>query len=238
MTLQPYSLLMIAGIAITLLFWRRLARNDMPLLFIYLSALAGAFVGAKVLYFAAEGWLHVGAPNVWLHLATGKSILGALLGGYLSVEAAKYALGYRPTTGDGFAIITPIGVIFGRVGCLVHGCCAGRACGASWFAMNDANGIPRWPAVPCEIVFNAVALFAVLALRRWKILPGQHFHLYLIAYGLFRFFHEFLRDTPRIVGGWSGYQFAALIVAGFGAVRFWARAHSAAGFATSVGADG
>ena len=238
MTLQPYSLLMIAGIAISLFFWVRLARKDGQLLFICLSALAGAFVGARVVYIAAEGWLHVGAPDLWLHLATGKSILGALLGGTLSVEVARRAVGYRRTTGDWFAINTPIGIILGRVGCMVHGCCAGRVCEASWFTIKDASGIPRWPVVPCEIVFNAGALIAVLALRRLKILPGQHFHLYLIAYGLFRFFHEYLRDTPRLAGGWSGYQFAALAVAGFGAARFWSRAHSAAGSAASLGAGG
>jgi phosphatidylglycerol:prolipoprotein diacylglycerol transferase len=44
-----------------------------------------------------------------------------------------------------------------------------------------------------EFIFNALMLMVVLVLRRQKILPGQHFHVYLMAYGLFRFFHEFLR---------------------------------------------
>ena len=52
------------------------------------------------------------------------------------------------------------------------------------------------------------------------ILPGQHFHLYLMAYGVFRFVHEFWRDTPRIVGLMSGYQIAALAVAGLGLIGF------------------
>ncbi len=238
MTLHPYSLLMIAGIAISLIFWMRLAREDSRRLFIYLSALAGAFFGANVAYIAADGWLHFGEPDMWLQLATGKTILGALLGGYLTVEVAKHALGYRRTTGDWFAIIAPLGITLGRIGCLVHGCCAGRVCNASWLAFKGGNGIARWPAVPGEIAFNALALIAVLTLRKWKILPGQHFHLYLIGYGVFRFFHEFARDTPRLFGSWSGYQFGALAVAGFGAARFWARAHSAAGSAASVGAEG
>jgi phosphatidylglycerol:prolipoprotein diacylglycerol transferase len=61
-----------------------------------------------------------------------------------------------------------------------------------------------------EFVFNLLMLGVVLALRRQKRLPGQHFHVYLMAYGVFRFFHEFLRDTPAILGPITGYQMAAL----------------------------
>jgi phosphatidylglycerol:prolipoprotein diacylglycerol transferase len=49
---------------------------------------------------------------------------------------------------------------------------------------------------------------------------AQHFHIYLIAYGIFRFAHEFVRDTPRILGPLSGYQIAALGVAMLGAIGF------------------
>ena len=69
-------------------------------------------------------------------------------------------------------------------------------------------------------MFNAFALAAALLLRRWKLLPGQHFHLYLIAYGIFRFLHEFLRASPRILGPLSGYQVAALAVALLGIIGF------------------
>jgi len=41
-----------------------------------------------------------------------------------------------------------------------------------------------------------------------------------MAYGIFRFFHEFLRATPPIIGPFSGYQFAALSVAALGAAGF------------------
>jgi phosphatidylglycerol:prolipoprotein diacylglycerol transferase len=57
-------------------------------------------------------------------------------------------------------------------------------------------------------------------LRRKRILTGQHFHLYLITYGIFRFLHEFMRDTPHVFGGFSGYQIAALAVAALGIIGF------------------
>jgi phosphatidylglycerol:prolipoprotein diacylglycerol transferase len=217
---SPYGWLMLAGILVTICFWSRLARRDDRLLLVYVSALVGAFLGAKVVYILAEGWLHFGAPDMWLQLATGKSILGALLGGYLAVEIAKHAVKYEGTTGDWFALIAPVGIIIGRLGCLWHGCCLGRACAPAWYTLNDAAGNARWPAVPLEMVFNVGAIIVFFFLRRERKFAGQHFHLYLIAYGAFRFVHEFMRDTPRLFGAVSGYQMAALAVLVLGIVRF------------------
>ena len=201
---SPYGWLMLAGIAVSAFFWTRLARRDDRLLIVYVAALVGAFLGAKLAYLAAEGWRDIGQPDLWLRLATGKSILGALLGGY--------------------AMIAPLGIILGRLGCWLHGCCLGSACEPAWFSVRDAKGLERWPAVPVEILFNAVMLISFAVLRRRGYLAGQHFHVYLIAYGLFRFAHEFLRDTPRVVAGLSGYQFIALALVGFGIRAFRRRA--------------
>jgi phosphatidylglycerol:prolipoprotein diacylglycerol transferase len=164
-----------------------------------------------------------GRPDAWQRLATGKSILGGLLGGYAGVELTKWLLGYVDTTGDWFALIAPVGIIFGRVGCWFHGCCQGVPCSPAWYTLKDSAGVDRWPSVPAEITFNLCALLTCLCLRRARILPGQHFHLYLIAYGLFRFAHEFVRAEPRIVGPLSGYQFAALAVLGLGVWGFVSR---------------
>ncbi|HWF17629.1 MAG TPA: prolipoprotein diacylglyceryl transferase family protein [Verrucomicrobiae bacterium] len=219
-TNSAYGWMMLAGIAVSIFFWSRLARRDDRLLMIYVTALVGAFLGAKLVYILAEGWMHFGAPDMWLQLATGKSILGALLGGYAAVELAKRVVGYRGVTGDWFALIAPLGIVLGRVGCLMHGCCLGKECEPAWFTLRDREGIARWPAVPVEIIFNLAAIAGFFFLRRKQRLVGQHFHLYLIAYGAFRFFHEFLRDTPRVAGAISGYQFAALAVMALGVAGF------------------
>jgi len=220
MKLSGYGWLMLAGILISLCFWWRLARRDRRLFTIFLAALVGALIGAKIIYFAAEGWMTLGAPDMWIRLATGKSILGALLGGYTGVELAKRLLGYTQITGDWFATVVPLGIILGRAGCWVQGCCMDRVCEPTWFTMTDAAGVARWPAVPTEIVFNAMMLVIFLVWRRKQKFIGQHFHIYLIAYGVFRFLHEFLRDSPRWSGPFSGYHFAALLVAGWGIVCF------------------
>jgi phosphatidylglycerol:prolipoprotein diacylglycerol transferase len=214
-----------AGVVASVFLWCRLVRRDPTLLFIYLAGLAGAFVGAKLVYFGAEGWLHWNDANRWMHLATGKSILGGLLGGYASVESAKRLVGYTRATGDWFAIIAPIGIIFGRIGCIAHGCCLGAPCESAWFTVKDAAGVARWPAAYVELGFNAMILGTVLLLRRKVLWPGQHFHIYLIAYGAFRFAHEFLRATPAVVGPITGYQIAAAAVIALGitglVIRHW-----------------
>ncbi len=220
---------MLAGIAVSIVIWSRLARRDERLVLIYISALAGAFFGAKLVYLAAEGWLHWHDPDRWVILATGKSITGALLGGYLAVKIAKHHLKYPGATGDWFAVIVPVGVMIGRIGCMINGCCLGRVCEASWFTVSDTHGITRWPSPEVEFMFNALWLVVVLWLRGQGMKPatyrfrGQHFHLYLIAYGTFRFFHEFLRDTPKLIGPISGYQIAALALVALGVSGFYHR---------------
>lgn len=226
MTLAPYGWLTLGGVAVSLALWRRMARRDPRLLTVYLAALVGAFLGAKVVYFLAEGYLHLGAPDFWRQLATGKSILGGLLGGYAGVEGAKRLVGYPGITGDWFAAIVPIGILLGRIGCWTSGCCKGIECQPHWFTLQNASGQARWPAVPVEMLFNVLALISILWLRRRNWLPGQHFHLYLIAYGIFRFFHEFLRDEPRVLGWFTGYQVAAVAVTVLGATRFVSRRRS------------
>jgi phosphatidylglycerol:prolipoprotein diacylglycerol transferase len=215
-----YGWLMLAGIFVSIVFWSRLARRDDRLVLIYIAALAGAFLGAKLVYLGAEGWLYWHDPNRWVILATGKSITGALLGGYAAVELAKYVFKYQGTTGDWFAVIAPVGIMLGRIGCMVQGCCLGKACSPGRFTINDVNGVPRWPASQVEFLFNAVMLGVILLLRWRRIAPGQLFHIYLMAYGIFRFFHEFLRATPQIIGPISGYQIAALAIFVLGAFGF------------------
>src|ERR1041384_2091522 len=111
-----YGCLLILGILVSLAVWTRLATRDERLLIIYVCALAGAFVGAKIAYLGAEGWLHWHDSHRWIILATDKSIAGALLGGYAAVELTKRFLGYTSATGDWFAIVAPLGILLGRVG--------------------------------------------------------------------------------------------------------------------------
>lgn len=235
-----YPVLAITGILLSSVIWGWLLRRkpevrDPRLLYVYLAALGGAFIGAKAAYLFAEGWTHWADYSahpalVWRQWLTGKSVTGALLGGYGFVELVKWLTGYRSATGDLFAVIAPLGLALGRVGCLASGCCLGMPMSPAWYTLADRNGIVRWPAVPLELAFNlGFAGFALLCWRRCYF-SGQLFHLYLMAYGVFRFAHEFQRDTPRMLGSLSGYHLMALAIALLGLVRYVQRARYTAKF--------
>jgi len=222
-SVASYTLLGTAGLVISIVLWSRVARRDQRLIWIYLAGLTGAFLGAKVAYFTVEGWHDLGQPDVWLRLATGKSILGGLFGGYAGVEIAKWCFGYHGVTGDWFAAIVPAGIALGRIGCWVHGCCAGMACSPAWFTVRDAEGVSRWPSAQVEFLFNLVALATFIYLRKKRLLTGQHFHLYLIGYGAFRFLHEFLRSDPHVLWRFTGYHAWSLGLLCFGVCMFLRR---------------
>jgi len=216
-----YGLLMLLGIAASAALWQRLASRGhrIPLL-VFVGGLIGAVLGAKLGYFICELPFRFGKPGFWVDVLVGRTVLGGLLGGYAGVEWAKRESGYKSATGDAFALVVPIGLAIGRIGCLIHGCCLGRVCRPDWYALHDAIGVPRFPVVPAEIIFNLV--FAALAwqLHRRGKLHNQLFHIYLIAYGLFRLISEHWRDTPRIGFGVSTYQLLAGLVLIFGAWRW------------------
>lgn len=218
-----YGLLMIAGIAVSAIVWRRVTRGSRIPLMVIVGGLIGAVLGAKLAYFAVELPLRWNAPHFWENVLLGRTLLGGLLGGYLGVEWGKRVCGYAAPTGDSFAIAVPLGIALGRIGCYLNGCCQGSLCDAAWYAVRDAAGAWRYPAALTEAAFhlNAAGLFAALL---WTgRLRGQLFHVYLIGYGVFRFASEYWRDTPRIAGAFSPYQALALAVFVFGVWKYWER---------------
>ncbi|MGC4015778.1 MAG: prolipoprotein diacylglyceryl transferase [Luteolibacter sp.] len=213
-----YSLLLLGGIAWGAVYWFRESKTDSRVALIYAGGLVGAFLGAKLSFLLAEGWLYAHDPDRWKIWLSGKSVMGALPGGWAGVEIAKKALGYRKITGDKFARLLPPALILGRIGCLHAGCCTGIAC-----------SFGLWPSVEVEIAFQVLALVGlwIMARRGWQ--TGQHFHLYLIAYGIFRFLHEFLRATPKPFWGMSGYQWIALATAAAAWLAYRRRKQAMAG---------
>lgn len=223
--LSAYGLLAVAGVLFTAYIWRRRVGEDSRLAVVYVGALAGAVLGAKLGFLMAELPFYAGHPDFWTQAWVGRTVLGALLGGYAGVEVSKLLVGYARPTGDLFAVVVPVGLALGRVGCLLHGCCAGRVCEPAWFTVAGVDGLDRWPAQLVELAFQILAAGALGWLWRRDVprLRGQLFHVYLVAYGAFRFLHEPLRDTPRI-GFLTTYQLLALAVVFLGAWRFQTRA--------------
>ena len=94
-----------------------------------------------------------------------------------------------------------LGSVFGRIGCLLNGCCYGRACDLPWAihfpAGHETGGIGVHPTEIYDALLNLVLYFGLAWLFRHKKFDGQIFALYLIGYAICRSIVECFRgDYP------------------------------------------
>ena len=180
---------------------------------IAVGALIGALLGAKSLValqhinLLSESW-----RTYLLVIAQGKTIVGALLGGLIGVEATKKLIGVRQSTGDSFVYSVLWGTAIGRVGCFLTGLSDrtyGIATTLPW-GIDFGDGIPRHPTQLYEIGF---LLFLFCVLQQVKQRPrrsGDLFKIYMIAYLSFRFLIDFIKPEFRPLLGLSAIQIACL----------------------------
>jgi len=174
--------------------------------------LVAAVLGAKFAVVLGDALWPIQPFNDWYALlGSGRSIVGALLFGFLAAEAAKPLLHYDIPPNDRFAVILPFTIGIGRIGCIIVGCCRGLPWDGPW-AITYGDGIPRHPAPLYEMLFNVAMGFVLLALCRRQILFGRLFALYLVAYGTFRFLIEFIRETAKPYLGLSAYQLLCIVM--------------------------
>ena len=217
---ESYAVLMLASVALLLAFptTRHFTSSADRGRYYTVQAITalGAAAGAKLGVLFGDALWPLRPFDDWAALlASGRSIAGALLFGFLAVEAAKPLLRYDIPPNDRFAVALPFSIAIGRIGCLVAGCCRGAPYDGPLAIAYD-DGVLRHPAQLYEAVFQLAAGYALLVLWRRQILFGRLFALYLAAYGVFRFLTEFIRDTEKPYGGLSAYQLMSLgmIVAG------------------------
>ena len=132
----------------------------------------------------------------------GKTIVGGLLGGWLSVEIAKKFAGIRSRTGDLFAIPLCLGIAVGRVGCLLAGLqddTYGKPTLLPW-GVNFGDGIARHPTQAYEILFLAALAGALLYLKKRPRENGFLFRCFMGAYLSWRLLIDFLKPEPLIAG--------------------------------------
>ena len=175
---------------------------------IALGAFCGGMIGAK-LPFVLSDWDGLVSGRAWLE--SGKTLVFGLVGGYVGVELAKWALGVRAKTGDSFAVPVAAAVAVGRLGCFRAGCCFGLPTDLPW-GVDFGDGERRHPTQLYESAFHVTAALVLLALLRRGMFRGQLVKLYFLAYFLFRFATEFLRPEPRLWLGLTGYQWAACVL--------------------------
>ncbi len=99
-----------------------------------------------------------------------------------------------------------LGSFFGRIGCLLNGCCYGRVCSLPWAITFPAGhethpfGAPATPVHPTEIydgLLNLILYVFLAWLFRRRKFDGQVFASYLMIYAVFRSIAEYFRgDYP------------------------------------------
>lgn len=94
-----------------------------------------------------------------------------------------------------------LGSVFGRIGCLLNGCCYGRACELPWAihfpADHETHGAGVHPTELYDALLNLILYMALAGLFRRKKFDGQILALYFIGYALCRTTVEFFRgDYP------------------------------------------
>ncbi|HVV01945.1 MAG TPA: prolipoprotein diacylglyceryl transferase [Verrucomicrobiae bacterium] len=181
--------------------------------------IVGSILGARILY-VITFW-HEQFANNWSEIVMvqhgGLVFYGGLIGASLAVilycRIKKLGLW---KVADILAPSISLGYVFGRIGCLLNGCCYGRYCSLPWAIRFPPGhethplGMPATPVHPTEIYESLLNLFLYAGLAwlyRRKKFDGQIFATYLICYALLRSFVEMFRgDYPvyqHYLGGWA-----------------------------------
>ena len=204
-----YEVFIVAGIFAAMLLYRRYsertglsaALHNLVIFSSVTAAVCGYLSG--YLFQAFYDWM--GGKPFALNENTGSTFLGGFIGGFAVLMAVYFGAGsilFREsrehirrfsTVLDGLAVCVPLGHGFGRIGCLMAGCCHGAAWDHGIYFRNLG-----YRAVPTQL-YEALFLLALAAVL-WvagERSPGFGASLYFMSYGLWRFFIEFLRADDR-----------------------------------------
>ena len=188
--------------------------------------LVGGIVGARTVYVTTY-WQTEFADQpfseVFMVQHGGLVYYGGLIG------AAIAAIGYLAwkklpvwKIADVLAPSIALGSVFGRIGCLLNGCCYGRYCTLPWairFPEGHETHPFNQPAVPVhptelyDALLNLVLYVFLAWLFRRRKFDGQIFATYLVVYAIFRSIAEYFRGdypTDHVHAGLTSAQLVSV----------------------------
>ena len=197
--------------------------------------LIGGILGAKILFYITQIKEIVADPNILLQFSDGFVVYGGIIGGILAgfIFCKKEKLNFLKY----FDLVMPSIALaqgFGRIGCLLAGCCYGKETTSPFgLVFPEASFAPSGiPLVPTQLISSGLDFLNFLALimiaKKVKA-DGQVAGFYLIFYSAGRFILEFFRgDLVRgSVGSISTSQFIAIFLFVIGCGIVFTRAFSA-----------
>ena len=180
-----------------------LTRDDVDeLLFLAtLGVILGGRLGYVLFYMhqTDPGWFQENPWRAFQIWTGGMSFHGGLLGvgAALGWAAWQRKLPFLRIA-DGAAVVTPVGLFFGRIANFINGELYGRPWDGPWamtfpcdeLRLRGLEPVPRHPSQLYEAALEGLVLGAILLIahRRFKVLrrPGLAMGIFLIGYGLFR----------------------------------------------------
>jgi len=198
--------------------------------------MGGSIIGARFVYVTTY-WKQEFADQpfreVFMIQHGGLVYYGGFLGA--AVGATIYLVWKKLPAWKILDILAPsaaLGNIFGRIGCLLNGCCYGRACDLPWAihfpADHETHGAGVHPTQIYDALLNLVLYLTLAWLFRRRKFDGQIFALYFIGYAICRSIAEIFRgDYPadHIHAGLltSAQLLSVPILLGGLALYFWRR---------------
>lgn len=231
-TVYGYGLMIAIGVLAAYVMAEKRAKKDNlqdDLVFsLVIWCLLGGLIGAKLLYIITQMKEILAGQADVIKLANGfvvyGGIIGGTLGGFLFCKFKKLSfLKYFDLAMPSVALAQG----FGRIGCLLAGCCYGRETNA-WYGItfHSSDLAPNNVSlVPTQIISSGLDFLLCIVLlifARHKKANGQVGALYLMLYSVGRFILEYYRgDLIRgSVGQLSTSQFIAIFLFVFGAALF------------------
>lgn len=184
--------------------------------------------GFAVLFQAVYDWIASG--KFVLNAQTGATFYGGLIGGaavffllYFCVvcklcgKEAKEA--FPKVLGIGACSIAAAHTV-GRIGCFMAGCCYGAET-ELWIGIFEPGaGVNGARVIPTQLL-EAIFLFELFLLLTYVLFrtKANGIALYMLLYGIFRFFNEYLRQDDRgsFLPGLSPSQAWSVVLAAAGA---------------------
>ena len=198
--------------------------------------MAGSIVGARIVYVTTywkQEFANQPFREVFMIQHGGLVYYGGLIGA--TVAGISYLTWKKLPVWKIADILAPsiaLGSVFGRIGCLMNGCCYGRACDLPWAihfpADHETHGAGVHPTEIYDAVLNLILYLVLTWLFRRRKFDGQILALYFIGYAICRTTVEFFRgDYPADhihAGLFTSAQLvsAPILLAGL-ALFFWRR---------------
>lgn len=172
----------------------------------------GTIIGARAFYVVTywnEAFAGKPLSEIFMIHKGGLVYYGGFIGASIAVYIYLHLRRLPPWKyGDAMAPSVALGYVFGRMGCLMNGCCYGKPTDVPWAikfpAGHETNGVPVHPTQ----VYDALLSFGFYLFLAWiyrrKKFDGQVFASYLMGYAVLRSFVEGFRgdySTEHIHAG-------------------------------------